>query len=302
MPKNDYKIPSRILVKLKNMPTHVNLSKIPRALSPRKFIMGRSTEKTWGLEKITLSPVYFNSLRLKYALEALRSVTGKVLEVGSGAGAFVRAIKSYRPDLEIVGCDIDASLVKLARRLDIRNKYERMDVCNLSYKNASFDAVVIFDVLEHLEDPKKALFQIKRVLKAKGIIHLAIPLEANPFTIHGLFLRLGIKPKEVYAGHIKQFEIQDIQQLFKNAGFISIELGYSGHYLYQFIDFSYFLLLNLIRMRVTHTVEGYVEILPKGLLKSLISCFRAFLSGLCYLEAVPLRQFPGLIGHFTAVK
>lgn len=151
--------------------------------------------KTWGLEKITLSPTYFNSLRLKYALEALLTVSGRVLEVGTGAGAFVRAIKDYRPDLEIVGSDIDISSVRRARKLDKGGKYDKADVHNLPYKDNSLDAVLAFDVIEHLDSPQKALNEIKRVLKRGGIVHAAIPLEANLATVHGLFLLFWCKAK-----------------------------------------------------------------------------------------------------------
>lgn len=258
--------------------------------------------KTWGLEKITLSPTYFNSLRLKYALEALLPVSGRVLEVGSGAGAFVRAIKDYRPDLEIVGSEIDISSVRRARKLDKEGKYDKADVHNLPYKDNSLDAVLVFDVIEHLESPQKALNEIKRVLKHGGIVHAAIPLEANLVTVHGLFLLFGVKPKEIFADHIKRFNLRDVKEIFNQAGLSSVSFCYSGHYFYQLIDFSYFSFLSLLGRPLPHTVEGYIETLPRGYRKSSLSIIRAFLSTLCYLESSIMGRFPGQIGHFTAKK
>jgi len=258
--------------------------------------------KTWGLEKITLSPTYFNSLRLKYALEALLPVSGRVLEVGSGAGAFVRAIKDYRPDLEIVGSEIDISSVRRARKLDKGGKYDKADVHNLPYKDNSLDAVLAFDVIEHLESPSKAFSEIYRVLAPQGVLHAAIPLEAPIYTVHGFFLKFGFKPKQKHADHIRQFTPLQIEDLLGETGFKIINLNFSGHYFYQLIDFSYFSLLSLLGRPLPHTVEGYIETLPRGYRKSSLSIIRAFLSALCYLESSIMGRFPGQIGHFTVVK
>lgn len=43
---------------------------------------------------------------------------------------------------------------------------------NLPFKDQSFDLIALFMVLEHLEDPIKALSEISRVLKPKGILLL----------------------------------------------------------------------------------------------------------------------------------
>lgn len=256
--------------------------------------------KTWGLEAVDLSPFYFNSLRLKYALAALEGVSGRLLEVGSGAGAFVRAIKLQRPDLEIIGSDIDSKLVKLAQKLDNEGDYKQADVNKLPFKDRSFEAVVAFDVIEHLESPGRAFSEINRVLKRGGVFHAAIPLEGYLFTLHGLLLKLGIKPKEKYAGHIQQFSLADIKDIFKQSGFSNLQWTYSGHCIYQLIDFSYFSLLSLLGKQVSHTVEGYEVAMPKGLNKQLLVSIRMLLASLFYGESKILSRFPGVIGHFTA--
>lgn len=46
------------------------------------------------------------------------------------------------------------------------------DAHKLSFPDKSFDLITLFMVLEHLEEPQKALFEIARVLKPKGILLL----------------------------------------------------------------------------------------------------------------------------------
>lgn len=47
--------------------------------------------------------------------------------------------------------------------------YPEMDMQNLDYANNSFDYVISDQVIEHLEDPKKAISESYRVLKKNGV-------------------------------------------------------------------------------------------------------------------------------------
>ena len=46
-------------------------------------------------------PWFMNGLKLRYLLAELRSVHGKVLDLGCGAGAVAKAVKRARPDLDV---------------------------------------------------------------------------------------------------------------------------------------------------------------------------------------------------------
>jgi SAM-dependent methyltransferase len=52
---------------------------------------------------------------------------------------------------------------------------KRIDVMDISLPDESFDTVICNHVLEHVLDPKKALSEIKRVLKTKGYLILQTP-------------------------------------------------------------------------------------------------------------------------------
>ena len=49
-----------------------------------------------------------------------------------------------------------------------------MSVCNMSFEDNQFDAVLMFEVLEHVKDPFSAA-KILRVLKLNGILLLSTP-------------------------------------------------------------------------------------------------------------------------------
>ena len=73
-------------------------------------------EKIWGGSRIRINPFDLNALKLKYVLEDLKDVEGKVLDVGCGAGGMTKAIKYYRPDLKLVGVDISKKAVNEAKK------------------------------------------------------------------------------------------------------------------------------------------------------------------------------------------
>lgn len=51
------------------------------------------------------------------------------------------------------------------------------DMQNLSYGDRSFDVVICLHVLEHIEDDRKALKEIYRVLKNKGFALIDVPID-----------------------------------------------------------------------------------------------------------------------------
>lgn len=58
----------------------------------------------------------------------------------------------------------------------------RMDVTKMSFPDDSFDGVFSFSVFEHVPNVKKALLEVRRVLKPKGVFYLDLHLFTS---IHG---------------------------------------------------------------------------------------------------------------------
>lgn len=89
-----------------------------------------------------------------------------VLELGCGEG-FLALLK--RKNVTLVGADISAELLTLARR----NGYDEVYKANLTalpFRDSAFDHVISLDVLGHIsfDDKSRVLAEIKRVLKPDG--------------------------------------------------------------------------------------------------------------------------------------
>jgi len=55
----------------------------------------------------------------------------------------------------------------------------REDLTKLSFKDNSFDAILCYHVLEHIEDDKKAILELFRVLKPGGWAILQTPIDGD---------------------------------------------------------------------------------------------------------------------------
>lgn len=53
-------------------------------------------EKVWGGTKLKLSPKYLAYLRLKYTLDDLKKVKGKILDAGCGGGGVFQSDKTLQ--------------------------------------------------------------------------------------------------------------------------------------------------------------------------------------------------------------
>ena len=71
---------------------------------------------TWGADAIRPGDRSIAAFRLDELLRMLPE-RGRVLEVGCGAGRFLRAIVNLRPELELVGCDVSRSSLEVLGEL-----------------------------------------------------------------------------------------------------------------------------------------------------------------------------------------
>ncbi len=115
--------------------------------------------------------VYSFYRALKKQAKRLPPPGAKVLDIGTAGGAFLDAAKQYGYDA--YGMEPSADLVARgkARGLQI----EQGTIESHSFAHGSFDMVCLWDVIEHLPDPKLALVEIRKLLKPDGILLINFP-------------------------------------------------------------------------------------------------------------------------------
>lgn len=166
----------------------------------------------------------------------------KVMEVGCGAGRQSRTLKTLRPELLVSGCDLSQRAITEAISYKDEVDYRVSDAARLPYEDNSFDAVMLFDVLEHVPDPASVVSEIARVLKPGGIFHGFIPIEGQPRTFFRHLRnskRLPIAEwKRDRIGHIQRFTDEEIIKLFAFHGLNTTEKSYSFHLMGQILDIA----------------------------------------------------------------
>jgi len=118
---------------------------------------------------------------MQWALRAFRRArvsrvevkkSGRALDVGCGDGSFLETLA--KRGWEVAGTELSGSIAataqaRLGKRVHVGNMHE------IGFEAASFDLITMWHVLEHLEDPKCALAEARRILKADGRIVVALP-------------------------------------------------------------------------------------------------------------------------------
>ncbi|MCS3809620.1 class I SAM-dependent methyltransferase [Xanthomonas sp. 4461] len=135
----------------------------------------------------------------------------RVLEVGSGFGAFLGAAAALRPDLHLSACEpdaahrdglLDGAAVTFLPALD-------------AIADGQFDAVVAFHVLEHLTDPRAFLAALERILVPEGQAWIEVP-----------DLMSGWRSRNyVHPAHLSYFSVPLLRRLVEAAGLEVVSCG-----------------------------------------------------------------------------
>lgn len=101
----------------------------------------------------------------------------RLLDVGCGTGSITVGLAEVVSPGEVVGIDVGKPSLETARAIATEKgvsnvSFETGNAYELPYPDDSFDAVFSHMVLEHLDDPDKALLEIRRVLKSGGVVGL----------------------------------------------------------------------------------------------------------------------------------
>jgi len=92
-----------------------------------------------------------------------------IIDVGTGAGALLPAIRQAAPSATVLGVDRSDGMLRLARERHV-GWLALMDVQKLALDANRFDVAVVAFVLFHLPTPERCLGEINRVLKPGGAV------------------------------------------------------------------------------------------------------------------------------------
>lgn len=149
-----------------------------QARDPHRFVNdldASATERLIARLESRAKDRVFTRLFEKYIAELRLSGSARVLEVGCGTGAMLRAlVRSGGFGGSAVGVDQSPAFVEAAGRFAAaegvadRLQFAVGDAHQMAFSDASFDAVIVNTVMSHVSDPDRVLAEVARVLRPGG--------------------------------------------------------------------------------------------------------------------------------------
>jgi SAM-dependent methyltransferase len=172
--------------------------------------------------------------------------TSIILDVPCGRGFYLNMLR-YVSGCTLYGAELDPVVLEKARANvghlpDVH--LTRANIYTLPYPDKTFDAVILSEILEHIDDDVAALKEAMRVLKPGGVAAITVPHANYPFwwdpinktleTLfqthiqHGMFAGL-------WANHVRLYTRDELRQAALGAGFTVEEERSFTHDSFPFI-------------------------------------------------------------------
>jgi len=138
--------------------------------------------------------------------------SGNILDIGCSTGIFLLEMQKTNK-WNCFGVEPNAYAASIGRDLDLRIYNSKLE--ETSFPEAYFDVVTMWDVLEHVINPKNIISEINRILRDDGVLVVRLPnydsLDAKLF---GQFWA-GFDPPR----HLFVFNHSTLSNLFRQCGF-----------------------------------------------------------------------------------
>jgi SAM-dependent methyltransferase len=143
-----------------------------------------------------------------------------ILEVGCSSGFLLQEMRSVFPQATLMGADVVYKpLLNLAEHLAI--PLLRFDIVQCPLPDNCLDAIIMLNVLEHIENDEAALKQVYRILKPGGCFVLEVPASPSLYDIH-----------DKICLHFRRYTLSKLSRLLKQTGFTLLKQSHLGSFIY----------------------------------------------------------------------
>jgi SAM-dependent methyltransferase len=126
-----------------------------------------------------------------------------ILEVGGGESGLTALLF---PQAQVTNLDLNPEYAQAPCNQQKRVRFVCGDATDLPFENQSFDAITMFDLLEHVPDDKKAVSEALRVLRPGGFLLISTPNENWRFPYYKFMKSICPSEADMMAewGHVRR--------------------------------------------------------------------------------------------------
>lgn len=157
----------------------------------------------------------------------------KLLDIGAATGFFVRMANDF--GFLSSGLEISNYAANLGRQNGLDIKTGTLE--NVTFKNEAFDVVTMWDVIEHMPNPKANLELTKKYLKKGGVLAINTPDSGSLYAkILGKRWHLFVPPEHIHYFNKKSLEIILEKTGFEIMSFMKIGKKFTIEYVFQILS------------------------------------------------------------------
>ena len=131
-------------------------------------------------------------------------MTGRLLDIGCGNGALLKAMARLQPDWKLAGSELTDHYQQVVENIP---GCEGLYTCSLAEIPGMFDLITMNNVIEHIPSPSQMLHEISTILKPDGWLLIeTVNLHQNPFDL-------------LQADHVNHFTPETLSDLLNRSGY-----------------------------------------------------------------------------------
>jgi SAM-dependent methyltransferase len=140
-----------------------------------------------------------------------------VMDVGGGQGAFLDRAREF--GWQTFAVELNTAAAEVCARKGHRTFRKRLEDISPDELDRNLDALTLFQVIEHVPDPRAFLTSAARLVKPGGLIVVAVPNEK------GIFRLLPFDPANMPPHHVSRWRKRDLARLGQACGLELNALG-----------------------------------------------------------------------------
>lgn len=169
-----------------------------------------------------------------------------VLDCACGRGFYLNMFR-YVSGCKLVGLELDTEIIRKAQH-NVGHLPDVLltnaNIYHLPYPDDAFDAVILSEILEHIDHDVDGLREVRRVLKPGGVIAITVPNANYPFwwdpinktleTLFGTHIQHG-PLAGIWANHVRLYTREQLREAVLGAGLVIDEERAFTHHSFPFI-------------------------------------------------------------------